>query len=251
MTHKTKKRNKTVEEVSDKFIILKSSDTGENNKLLSLFCEGLGKVRAVGRGVRSSKAKLKFLNLPFCVCDGVLFKNGTSYLVKTAKVIHSFLGITQSAEKFEAGNIILETLLKFDSLDKITFARAVLALEYIESVENGEKLFALKFLIDLLFSNFNLNFNCCNICGETANEQIYLNFSSGELLCGDCKTNNAVQIKHLTASTVDKIYNLEYSELVNLNLEKSSIDSLCLFISELVKGLTEINLNSLKNRSKM
>jgi len=236
-----------VEEVSDKFIILKSTDLGENNKLLSLFCEGMGSIRAVGRGVRSSKAKLKFLNLPFCVCDGVFFKTSTSYLVKTAKVIHSFLGITQSAEKFEAGNIILETLLKFDNLDKSVFNSAVVALEYIEIVEVNEKLFALKFIIDLLFTNFNLNFSCCNVCGENKTDQIYLNFNSGELLCGECKTNNAVQIKHLTASTVEKIYNFSYGELSNFEIENNLLDSLCLFIKELVKRLTEINLNSLKN----
>ncbi len=235
-----------MEEVNDRFIILKSVDVGEKNKKLSLFCEKLGKVFAIGRGVRSQKAKLKFLTLPFCVCDATLFKTGSIYLVKTAKVIHSFMALTQVQEKFDSGNIILETLLKFDNLNNIHFNKAISILEYIENVDKNEILFAFKFLIDLLYTNFNLNFSCCNICGNMKAQKLYLNFQTGELECENCIEKNVVQIKHSTVELLDKIANMDLEQIVLLNIENEIIKSIKLFLNKLIKGLIEIDLNTLK-----
>ncbi len=236
-----------MEEVSDRFIILKSEDSGEKNKKLSLFCIGLGKIKAVARGVRSEKAKLKFLCLPFCVCDGVLFKTGNSYLIKTAKVLHSFMGITQKCEKFEAGNIVLESILKFYNLTGKNFENAITALEFIENCTENEQIFALKFLVDLMYSNFNLNFLCCNSCGNLKNEKLFLNFQTGEIRCQNCREASDVQIKRITAETIEKISKATYMQLTNFNVETTFLKSLLMFIKQLIKGLTDIELNTIKN----
>lgn len=237
-----------MEEVTDRFIILKSVDSGDKNKKLSLFCASLGKVNAVARGVRSEKAKLKFLCLPFCVCDGILFKTGNSYLVKTAKVLHSFMGITQKSEKFEAGNIVLESVLKFYNLTRENFSEAISALEFIENCTENEEIFAIKFLVNLLYSNFNLNLSCCNNCGKQDSEKLFLNFQTGEIKCLNCRAERDVQIKKITAETIEKIANLSYMDLAKFNIETTTLKSLLIFVRELVKGLTDIELNSIKNK---
>ena len=243
-----------MEEVSDRFIILKAVDTGETNKRLSLFCKNLGKITAIGRGTRSKNAKLKFLNLPFCVCEGVLFKTGTNtYLVKTARVMHSFSCITQNINKFKAGSIVLEALLKFYNFPNNVFDNAVEALEYIEASETNEQLFALKFLLELIYNNFNLNLSCCNACGTVVAgggvntpKKVFINFSTGELRCASCTEINFRQIKHSTCEFVETIKKLSYPALATINCDAATLKSVFKFVGELIKGLTDIDFSSIK-----
>ncbi len=249
-----KKTAQKMEEVSDRFIILKAVDTGETNKRLSLFCKNIGRIIAIGRGTRSKNAKLKFLNLPFCVCDGVFFKTGANtYLVKTARVLHSFSCLTQGPNKFQAGSIILEALLKFYNLPNEVFDSAISALEYIEASDENEQLFALKFLVDLVYTNFNLNLSCCNACGtviaDSENEapkKVFLNFGTGELRCSSCTEINFRQIKQSTCQFVETVKKLEFSKLAQINCENATIKSVLKFVAELIKGLTDIDFTSIK-----
>lgn len=237
-----------MEEISDRFIILKSIDSKENNKKLWLFCEHLGRIMATGRGVRAKNAKLKFLNLPFCVCEGTFFKTGNSFLVKTAKVIFSFSELALNSEKYVAGSVILESLLKFDNFSAKIFDEAIEALSYIAKTQNNEFVYAVKFVGDLIFNIFNLNFDICNVCGNDKPQKVFLNFNSGELTCENCLKQNAKQIKLITVKTVQKFVDCDYNKLNLIECDANLINSLKLFVFELVKGLLDIELMALTNK---
>ena len=70
--------------------MIKTQDYRENDRLLWLFSEELGKISVIAKGARKSKSKLMSSTLPFCYGEYVLFKGKNLYTLNEAKIIDSF-----------------------------------------------------------------------------------------------------------------------------------------------------------------
>ena len=55
-------------------LVLRASDYGENDKIVTLFSLQYGKISAALKGVKKAGAKLKFAAQPFCFAEYVLAK---------------------------------------------------------------------------------------------------------------------------------------------------------------------------------
>lgn len=98
-----------MEELQTAGIVVGAEDYKEADKLVRLLTPDLGVIRAVMRGVKKEKAKLKFAAMPFAFCDYLLMKRGDYYTVKTASTVESLFGVTKSPETYISASIMLET----------------------------------------------------------------------------------------------------------------------------------------------
>lgn len=80
-------------------IILDRYNFGESEKLYIIFTEKLGKINAVGQGVRNLKSKLKNNLEPLCITKLAVVATGDSWRLTDADKLISFWGVKEDEKK--------------------------------------------------------------------------------------------------------------------------------------------------------
>lgn len=93
------------ESIKTKAIVCRSTNTGENDKMLTLLSGELGKISVIAKGVRSLKHKSRGASGVLCYSDFVLkkIKDGLYSLV-SAELIEGFRPLSERIELLSAGN---------------------------------------------------------------------------------------------------------------------------------------------------
>ena len=95
-----------------KGIVLSASDYKEKDILITLFTVELGKIKAVLRGAKQAKAKLKFAGQPFCFGDWILVKKSEYFYVTTVDLIDTFYELTADYDSFLVASSINEVCIE-------------------------------------------------------------------------------------------------------------------------------------------
>lgn len=150
-------------------IILKRRNIGEADRLLFIFTEELGKVTAVGRGLRKIKAKLAGHLEPFSLTNLQLIKGRNLYTVIGAQLIERF-ALPEEIEKIaEAGFIceVLDKALRDEAPHQDLFQSSILALREVSKFGHpSPKVRSFFILESLLETGFHPELNKCVQCGE-------------------------------------------------------------------------------------
>ena len=97
-----------MEELNVSGVAVGAEDYREADRIVRILTPDRGVIRAVMRGVKKEKAKLKFAAMPFAFCEYSLMKRGAYYTVKTASPIESLFGVTRSPDAYLSGSVMLE-----------------------------------------------------------------------------------------------------------------------------------------------
>lgn len=98
-----------MEELIVNGVVTGTEDVKEADKLVRILTPDLGVVRALMRGVKKEKAKLKFAAMPFAFCEYTLMRRGDFFTVKTASPVESLFGVTRSPDAYVCASVMLET----------------------------------------------------------------------------------------------------------------------------------------------
>lgn len=171
-------------------LVLKATDYGENDKILTLLTSERGKITAGIRGVKKAAAKLKFAAQPFCFAEYVLSKNGERYTVVNATESESFYELREDINRFYAAASVLETAcaLTYEGEDCAeVFKAAVNALTGLCSGGGADVL--TEYLAFLLkFSGYGISAGNCARCGAvlTKTDRLKFDLNAGSFICGEC-----------------------------------------------------------------
>lgn len=92
-------------------IVLKQEDRGESDKLITLLTPD-GIITAVVKGVKKSKAKLKFAALPFAFAEYSLSGKGSIFTVTGCTQIEDLSKITQNIYDYYVASFMSEVAIK-------------------------------------------------------------------------------------------------------------------------------------------
>ncbi len=177
-------------------VMLKACDYGENDKILTLLSDELGKISAGIKGVKKAGAKLKFAAQPFCFAEYILTKKGERYTVTQASEIESFYDLRTDINKFYAASAVCEaaSALTFGgSEDNALFTLTVQALSNV--CNHGESQALIKFLLSALsVSGYTVGLDNCTECGSplVSEDKMRFDMNSGSFTCWDCGTGAGV-----------------------------------------------------------
>ena len=101
-------------------IVLKQEDRGEADKLITLLTPN-GVITAVMRGVKKTKAKLKFGALPFAFMEYTLSGKHGNYTVTGCTQIEDLSAVTANLEVYYCASFISEIAIKVVDSDNETF----------------------------------------------------------------------------------------------------------------------------------
>lgn len=208
-------------------IVIKSSDKKEKDKNILLFSIEKGKFWVTLKGVKSSGAKMKLAQNPFCFGEFLIEETKAGKVVTGFDLIESFYEITQDADKYFEGIAVLEVLNSINENSQSELAKIfVLTLKTLKSIcfSKTKLYYSLdKFLIEFLNSQgFLFDFNKCSCCKTTAFDKMYIDYSTGELVCTNCKNFNCEELSKTTFMALKILSNTKFEKLGTLTLSQGS-----------------------------
>lgn len=213
-------------EIRDRAVVIKSEESGESDRLLTLFCLENGKIRAKIRGVKKPRAKLAFASMPFCFAEYILSKKGVFFSVINANPIDNFFEITHDLNKFYAGGIVLEVLSHLSREGEGNSEVFVLALSTLKTLAystHNAMLVIAKFLYDAVrIAGYEINTQICKECGESTNSNLF-SLDSG---CFVCAHHSGISYVKLSRASALVLRNIESEDFLNNEKNASGIKNI-------------------------
>ena len=177
-------------------IVIKQSDFGEGDRMLHIFTEDFGIIKAVSRGARKIKSKSGSSSQFLCYGTFDLFCGGEIRNVNSFTPKEAFEPLQYDFLKLALANYFAELamiFLDYENPDKMIlrlFLNTLFACAYKNLIKKTLKLaFELKMLC---FTGFFPKVDCCTSCGS---DKIFaFDIASGGVVCKDCNTATAVTL---------------------------------------------------------
>lgn len=191
-------------------LCIKSIDYKENDKLVTLYAFGEGKITATLKGVKKSKAKLPYAGALLCFGKYYLTGRNGYYNVIGCDLVDNFYGIWTDIDKYYTALCGLEILDKVADDREIGDKLAILTLDFLNEIcyksDNIHKSFA--FYLSKVVSNlgYKLLPSCVN-CGEDESNKMFYSFTKGGLVCPYCKEYNSLLLSENAVKLIDSFYN--------------------------------------------
>lgn len=185
-------------------IIIKSSDYGEADKLVTLFSEQHGKLRAIARGIKKPKSSLRACVQPFCYSRLHFYRGRDLDLITQGRLLEFFGDSRENLERTLYSVYLMEMLDK-SLLDRMPmpelFRLTLYALESINQIGVNP----------LLIRSFELNLaihlgyrpvlNQCVSCGNSGSLTGF-SLAEGGMICRECAKTISTGIMILSGETL-------------------------------------------------
>ncbi len=171
-------------------LILRETDSGDHDKLLTVLTAEYGKILISAKGVRSSKSKHVSLCRTFTYANFEFYEKGGMRWLANGEIIDSFYGISSTLEGFALASYVAELAgeLSGEGVNAAILLRVTLNTLY--AIERSLKpLPLIKGAYELYtaaISGFAPDFSVCSECGCAESDSFYLNVMNGSIICEKC-----------------------------------------------------------------
>ena len=203
-----------------KGIIIESKDFKDKDKSVVIYTLEQGKVRAVFKGVRGEKAKLKASKEMFTFGDFFIENTKGNNIISQVDVIESFYPLSQELDKYYEACSIIDICKKLgtEQSDPAFFIEILKALKTLCYFNVKKHYVLIKFLLSIFESTgYPINLEKCASCKAKITGKKYLNLEFGEIVCANCKTFSCEEISPSVFSAIKILKQSEYERLQTIN----------------------------------
>jgi DNA repair protein RecO (recombination protein O) len=235
-------------------IVLKSEKSGENHRLVTMFTENVGLIRALAFGASGSRSRMRATTSPFCMSDGELYHDPVKDLWRITDLngLNLFDGIREDLKKFYTVSFMSEVILKTygggDERVYKLFSKTLDFIDRVQSHEEIEKLLVLYLWRYLWMNGVLPDLSECSHCGRDINrgESIFYK-GDGLFSCSDCLSGS---FQELNQQAIEYLYTsstMTYERALPVPLDESSLSNIKRCLILIVQALVEYPLKSLKS----
>ena len=218
--------------VKTKGVIIKVQDYKENDKLLWMYTEELGKVTCIDKGAKRSKSQLLSVTLPLCFGEYLLFKGKNLYNLQEGKIINSFQGLLNNLEKLTYSSYLCELIdicVENDEVNSALFKEFMICLYLLSTDALDYELLVRAFELRLLeATGYNLELDRCCICKKKISVADYISLSHYGGVCDECNKEYGFFIskpaynalRFLKNTSMDKVYRLNVNDEIKKQMER-------------------------------
>ena len=212
-----------------KGIIIKQSDYGEGHRILNIFAEGLGIIRAISYGAGKSKSALASASQFLCCGTFDLFKGTKNMMnVNSIDVTESFYHISEDIEKLSLMNYLSDVtygLLGENNADDTIlrlYLNTVYALAYRnEPVKKIKTVYEFKLMS---YGGYKPEISKCTDCNE---DEIYgFDMEKGGVVCRNCMSKSSVRVNASVLKAISYIINSDDKKMLAFSATDEMIDYL-------------------------
>jgi len=232
-----------------KGIVLKSIDAKENDVILTVYLENIGKVGLYARGIKKMSSKNAYACQLFDKSE-FMFDNGTPSglkLLKSAALIESYPNIKKDFERLALASIALEIINQIEENDM--YDTLVKVLELIE--KDDEPYTALDIFIVEVLRKIGIEpvVDGCAICGGLDKIET-ISIDDGGFICSNCNE------MHLKSMDVEMLKNFRivnkanyqvYDKIKGLKINNFALTKLLLDFFMSHSGVSLRSIKALEN----
>ena len=232
-----------------KGIVIKEIPFRDNDKIITLMTDTLGKISCMAKGAKKTNSALLASCQLLVYSEFVLYKGTSFYHINSAEVIDTFYTLRTDYDKLEKAYEITKVLNSMTMEDENT-SQSILSL-YLNSLYAITKdMFKFNYIMSifklklLVLSGFSPSIINCKNCGRKMlredNKKYYYSFNTNSMLCEDCyasvyssKSNNIKKewyislseaaffgITYVVTCDIKKVFSFKISEKALNEIEK-------------------------------
>ncbi len=218
-------------------VIIKTQDFKENDKLVWIYTEELGKITVIVKGAKKSKSRFLSLTLPLCYGEYMIYKGKSLYNLQEGRILNSFQSLLDNLDKLTYSTYLCELIdiaCEPDEVNKYLFKDLVETLYLLNTDALDYELLLRAFELRLLRSTgYNLNLETCSICGRKINASNYISLSNYGGVCDQCPKEHGIHVSKGSYNVLKFLKNFHMSKLYRLNLNdeiKKEIERVTTFL---------------------
>ncbi|MBQ9946048.1 MAG: DNA repair protein RecO [Clostridia bacterium] len=213
-------------------IVIRTSVTGEADRIVWVLTRDRGIIRAFAKGARGTKSRLHSSTGLFAYCSFSFYEKNDVYNVTEAELKELFFDLRSSMETLTLAQYFCEVISRCvpDKNDEELYLRLLLnSLHFLCKGEKNSLLIKSVFELRLISAaGFMPSLVACGECGEFLTDTMYFNAGTGELFCNACgrgrgcpEVHSSVisAMRHICFSDFSKIFSftLPEEQLIALN----------------------------------
>ena len=209
-------------------IVLRHTNLGEADRILTILTRNNGKVKAIAKGCRKPKSSLLSSSEVFVFSEFIMYKGSNFYHISQAVTRQTFYNIRKDLLRLSYANYFTE-LAEAVSDEDISSERLFLllakALYYLSTAEVPMGLIHLAYQLKLMdISGYRPNLDRCAICRESGTEFKRFSIELGGVICGRCcadeETRRTGDVFRLSQGAAEAFKFLLNTEISRLNTKK-------------------------------
>lgn len=234
--------------------MIKSQNLNENDKLIWIFTEKLGKISAIARGAQKNRSKYLPITLNFCFGDYVFFKGKSMFILNEGEIIDSFQDFLNDLDVLTYASYLCElidiSMIEGES-NRDLFREFVSTFYLIKNkvgdIETLTRAFELKLM---RYTGYSLNFNHCAKCKKRISSSNYISYKYYGFLCDQCAKDGGRAItpasysalSYLNRTPVGNIYRVNLNEKIKKEVYEILSEFICQDYAKKPKSLEILNL---------
>lgn len=204
-------------------LVLRVSDHGESDKIVTLYSPDLGKATAIAKGAKRSKKRFsnKLEEFTLLQIHYNTPKRDSLLFLREADLEDSFLSLRQVYDRFVAASFIGELTLRFTrehDPDPPLFSLLTWALEGLDKGSAPLQTCALFLLRILSATGYQPVLERCGYCGETVRSgcSYSLHTGGGSLVCDSCRNTVRGNTSTISVQTLKFLQHAQRIDQENL-----------------------------------
>jgi DNA repair protein RecO (recombination protein O) len=230
-------------------VVLKSMDLGENDKIVTIFTDKLGKIDAVAHGVRKAKSKQASSILPFCYGEYVVYKGQSLYTISQTEIRESFQEIIMDLDYVSYGSYFLELFDVLNEKECPNVSMLSLLLKTLYVMVNSEvKLPLLRLVVDFKAVSIAGYLPRVGICGGCRERTAagYFSIENGGIYCSRCRPQSfCYNINEENMELLVAIKNIKFEKITNIIYKQENIEYLQNIMTHYIMYHTDRELKSI------
>jgi DNA repair protein RecO (recombination protein O) len=194
-------------------IILRTMRLGEADRIVSIYTQGSGKIRAVAKGVRKTKSRFGGRLEPFTHVDLLLYRGRDLDIVTQCEVLTSFRHIREDYLCFTAGEAVLDATDRVSEDRERNVRQFMLLLGALRALAAGDDPAAVVdayLLRTASLAGFRPDLRACASCGRPGPHNRF-SVAQGGLVCESCRNATAVRVGEATVPYLTNLLEQEWA----------------------------------------
>lgn len=171
-------------------LILKSIDSGEYDRLLTLLTPEQGRITALAKGVRSPRSPLASLTQPYVYANLEIYRKGDRNWLRNGSVTEYFAGVRGDIGKLSLAAYICDIAgeVTGEGVPAVDILRLTLNTLYAldKEIRPAPQIKAVCEWRAAGYAGYMPDITDCAICHEKDPELSYLDVMNGRLICSSC-----------------------------------------------------------------
>jgi DNA repair protein RecO (recombination protein O) len=171
-------------------VVLRHTDWGEADRLLTIFTSYRGKLRAIAKGVRKLNSRKAGHLEPFTLVNLMQARGRDFWIVTQAEMVESFSHLREDLRLTGAASYLIELIDRFTYEEQENHPLYQILVESLKRLDGGDDVFVTTRYFEFrLFDHLGYRpqlINCVNCGKEIKPEDQYFSLEKGGILCPAC-----------------------------------------------------------------